>query len=162
MGATPFPGLLHFMLDTYLIKLSVKLGGIKYYFWVFGVTWPGIEPRSPAPLVNTLPNISKQLILKQIIYSYMISNIILYEQFSNSNIWHLLWTLTNITSSDPSGPWCNGTEGVHQIFSSRTSQPHVLVQYLGHHFIGKRGSYFSAGNTVNLYLAVLTGLFFES
>ena len=28
-GATPFPGLLHFTLDPYLIMLSVKQGGIK-------------------------------------------------------------------------------------------------------------------------------------
>ena len=31
-GATPFPGLLHFTLDSYLIMLSVKQGGIKYHF----------------------------------------------------------------------------------------------------------------------------------
>ena len=31
-GATPFPGLLHFTLETYLIMLSVKPGGIKYHF----------------------------------------------------------------------------------------------------------------------------------
>ena len=30
--ATPFPGLLHFTLETYLIMLSVKQGGIKYHF----------------------------------------------------------------------------------------------------------------------------------
>ena len=29
---TPFPGLFHFTLDTYLILLSVKQGGIKYHF----------------------------------------------------------------------------------------------------------------------------------
>ena len=29
-GATPFPGLLHFTLDPYLIMLSVKQSGIKY------------------------------------------------------------------------------------------------------------------------------------
>ena len=32
-GATPFPGLLHFTLDLYLIMMSVKQGGIKYHFW---------------------------------------------------------------------------------------------------------------------------------
>ena len=40
-GATPFPGLLHFTLDTYLILLRVKQGGIKYHFlslW-YDVTW---------------------------------------------------------------------------------------------------------------------------
>ena len=31
-GATPLPGILHFTLDTYLILLSVKQGGIKYHF----------------------------------------------------------------------------------------------------------------------------------
>ena len=31
-SATPFSGLLHFTLDTYLILLSVKQGGIKYHF----------------------------------------------------------------------------------------------------------------------------------
>ena len=31
-GATPFPGLLHFTLDPYLIMLSVKQGSIKFHF----------------------------------------------------------------------------------------------------------------------------------
>ena len=36
--------------------LIVKQGGIKYHFFkVFGMTRPGIEPRSPRPLGNTLP-----------------------------------------------------------------------------------------------------------
>ena len=34
-GATPFPGLLHFTIETYLIMLSVKHGGIKYHFLSF-------------------------------------------------------------------------------------------------------------------------------
>ena len=34
--------------------LSVKQGDIKYHFWVFGMTRPGIEPRSGEPLANTL------------------------------------------------------------------------------------------------------------
>ena len=33
-GATPFPGLFHFILDPYLIILSVKQSGIKYHFLV--------------------------------------------------------------------------------------------------------------------------------
>ena len=45
-GATPFPELLHFTLDPYLVMLKVKQSGIKYHFWVFGMTQPGIEPRS--------------------------------------------------------------------------------------------------------------------
>ena len=54
MGATPFPGLLHFTLDLYLIILSVKQGCIKYHFWVFGMTRPWIEPKSPGSLANIL------------------------------------------------------------------------------------------------------------
>ena len=40
-GATPFPGLLHFTLDAFLIMLSVKQGGIKYHFWSlwYDSTW---------------------------------------------------------------------------------------------------------------------------
>ena len=53
-GATSFPGLLHFTLDTHLIMLSVKQGGIKYYFVkVFRKTRLGIKPRSLRPLANT-------------------------------------------------------------------------------------------------------------
>ena len=40
-GTAPFPGLLHFTLDHYLIVLSVKEGGIKYHFlslW-YDSTW---------------------------------------------------------------------------------------------------------------------------
>ena len=40
-GATPFPGLLHYTLDTYPILLCVKQGGIKYHlknFW-YDATW---------------------------------------------------------------------------------------------------------------------------
>ena len=33
---------------------SAKQGSIRYHFLVFGMTWPGIEPRSPRSLVNTL------------------------------------------------------------------------------------------------------------
>ena len=44
-GTTPFPGLLHFTLDPYLIMLSVKQGGIKYHFlslW-YDSTWDWTE-----------------------------------------------------------------------------------------------------------------------
>ena len=40
-GTTPFPGLLHFTLNTYLIIPSIKQGGIKYHFlslW-YDSTW---------------------------------------------------------------------------------------------------------------------------
>ena len=52
--ATPFPRLLYFTLDPYLIELSAKQCGIKYHFWVFGMTRPKIEPLSPRLLANTL------------------------------------------------------------------------------------------------------------
>ena len=49
----PFSRLLHFTLDTYLIMLSVKEAS-STIFWVFGMTWPGIEPQSHGPFVSTL------------------------------------------------------------------------------------------------------------
>ena len=52
-ASTPFFGLLHFILDPYLIMLSVKQGGYKYYFWVFGLNQPGIQSRSSGPLAST-------------------------------------------------------------------------------------------------------------
>ena len=46
-GATPFPGLLHFTLDPYIIMLSVKQGASSTIFWVFGMTRLEIEPSLP-------------------------------------------------------------------------------------------------------------------
>ena len=54
-GHYSFPGLLHYTFDAYLILLSVKQEVSNTIFKVFGMTWPGIEPRSPRPLANTLP-----------------------------------------------------------------------------------------------------------
>ena len=47
-GAISFPGLPHFTLDTYLILLSVKLGGIKYHF-LKSLVWRdlGLSPDLP-------------------------------------------------------------------------------------------------------------------
>ena len=67
-SAIPFPGLLPFTLDLYLI-LSKAASRLLHFtldlylilsktasstiFWVFGMTWLGIEPLSPRPLANT-------------------------------------------------------------------------------------------------------------
>ena len=53
-GWYSFPWIAPLYTWPYLIVLTVKQGSIKYHFWVFGMTQPGIEPRSPRPLVNTL------------------------------------------------------------------------------------------------------------
>ena len=43
-GTTPFPGLLHFTLNPYLIMLSqARRHQVPFFFLVFGVTQPGIE-----------------------------------------------------------------------------------------------------------------------
>ena len=47
-GVTPFPGLLHFTLDPYLIMLSVKQGDIKYHFLSSYDTAGDWTPVSPA------------------------------------------------------------------------------------------------------------------
>ena len=51
-GTTPFTGLLHFTLDTYLIMPTVKQAASSTIFWVFGMSQFGIEPWSPGPLAN--------------------------------------------------------------------------------------------------------------
>ena len=56
--------------------LSVKQGGFKNHFWVFGMTRPGIEPWSPEQLANILTIISmKNTFFKFIglIWSYFIA-----------------------------------------------------------------------------------------
>ena len=40
--------------ETALLNMSVKQGGFKYHFRVFGMTQPGVELRSPVLLANTL------------------------------------------------------------------------------------------------------------
>ena len=49
--------------------LRDKQGGIKYHFWVFGMTRPGIKPRPPEPLANT------QLIRPMARYLYSTSSL---------------------------------------------------------------------------------------
>ena len=53
-GATPFPcSTLPFISTLYCWVLSKEISST--IFKVFGMTRPGIEPRSPRPLANTLP-----------------------------------------------------------------------------------------------------------
>ena len=54
-GPFPFSELLQFTLDSYLIILSVKQGGIKYHFLSLCMTRPGIEPQSPDHLPKPDP-----------------------------------------------------------------------------------------------------------
>ena len=46
--------MLRFILDPYLMMMRGKQGRTKYYFWVFGMILPCIEPRSPGSLVHPL------------------------------------------------------------------------------------------------------------
>ena len=52
-GATPFLRLLHLP----LIMLSVKQGGINYYFWVFGITRSEIKPQTIGEHSNHYVNV---------------------------------------------------------------------------------------------------------
>ena len=61
-GRYSIPRIAPLYLDTYLIFLSVKQGGIKYHFKSLCITRYRIEPRSPGPLANTLPPWPDQLI----------------------------------------------------------------------------------------------------
>ena len=74
-GATPFPGLLHFTLNTYLILLSVKQGGIKYHFlslW-YDSTWDW------TPVSQTIGEHS----------THSVKNLILHKYFKFPQDWSL-------------------------------------------------------------------------
>ena len=53
-GASPFPGLLHFTLNPYLIMLCLARRHQVWFFLVFSMTRHGIEPQSPRPMSNTI------------------------------------------------------------------------------------------------------------
>ena len=89
-SATSSPRWLQCILDPYLIMLSAKQGGIKYHFWVFGMTRPGIEPRSSGQLANTLlirpmaQYYATIFITSVYIYTYMFAQSIHREQNSTT------------------------------------------------------------------------------
>ena len=69
--------------------LSVMQGGIKYHFWVFCMTRPGIEPRCPGPLANTLSCQCLELSIFFINYQpefFMLCKLIVYEYRNFLNI----------------------------------------------------------------------------
>ena len=73
-------------LIPFLMILSVKQGGIKYHFWVFGMTRLGIEPRYPGPLVNTLTIIPVPIFrLLTLALSLMVFH--RFSNNSNSKLW---------------------------------------------------------------------------
>ena len=71
--------------DPYLIILNVKQ---VLFFWVFGMTWPGIEPQFPRPLVNTLTIMPMGRLF---IYIYIYIYIVILRQtvslYHNSSVW---------------------------------------------------------------------------
>ena len=57
--------------------LSVKQGSIKYHFWVFDMTRPGIKPRSSGPLMkhsNHYANNNTKMGRKTIVWTFQATN----------------------------------------------------------------------------------------
>ena len=67
--------------------LSAKQGGIKYHFWVFGMTRPGIEPWYPRPLAKTL------MFLMQVYCQHEITRLTLVKQINYQNIVKLFYDI---------------------------------------------------------------------
>ena len=61
-GSTPFPGLLHFTLDSTLYCWVLSMEASSTIFKVFGMMRPGIERMSPKSVANTLP--TRPIIIK--------------------------------------------------------------------------------------------------
>ena len=122
MGSTTlFPGLFQFSLDPYLILLRVKQGGIKYHFWVFGMTQPEIKPRSPGPLANTLTIIISAFIWSGIYIYIYIYKILLNTLSSGKSclvvpgVAVLPWTTETVLSPLVGGWW---GQGIARAFTS--------------------------------------------
>ena len=98
-----FPELLHFTLICTLYCWVFSKEVSSTIFKVFGMTWPGTEPKSPGPLANT----SKQLLLQVNIFNannlYKVIQHLVF--LSNTN------NLLGITTPVQSGPVSNGNEG---------------------------------------------------
>ena len=72
-GVTSFPGLLQFTLDPYLIMLSVKQGGIMYYFlslW-YNTTWDWTQVFQAN--TNHFPNHPMRMVVTVKKYSYLMA-----------------------------------------------------------------------------------------
>ena len=54
-GYSSFTKIAKLTLDTYLIMLSVRQGGMSTIFSIFGMTRSSIESRSPGTMANNLP-----------------------------------------------------------------------------------------------------------
>ena len=120
-GRYSFLGLLHLTLELYLIMLSVKQGGIKYHFWVFGMTRPRIEPRSPGPLANTLT--ARPMSGNFIHINSSIS------QFSS--IWPIHKILSGATTPGQHRPGSDGNKWAVCICQSSSIIVYYLVLYSG-------------------------------
>ena len=108
-GATPFPRLLHFTLDTYLNWYVLSKEVSSTILKVFGMTRSEIEPQSSGPLANTLLTRPMSRYLLRIIHMKIESSIpIEYTYFSNKPIWPLI----GFINPGQSGPGSNGSEGV--------------------------------------------------
>ena len=73
-GATPFPVLLHFTLDSYLIMLNIEQGGIKYHFLSFWhdstLNWTQVSRTIVTLLIRLMARL-KRLYVYLIIYIYI-------------------------------------------------------------------------------------------
>ena len=81
-GATPFPRLLHFTLDPYLIMLSVKQGGIKYHFFSlwYESTWDRTQvSRAIGEHSNRQANVRYQIYIYNV-YIYIFFSLVQWEK----------------------------------------------------------------------------------
>ena len=90
---------------------AIKQGGIKYHFWVFGMTQPGIEPWSLGPLVNTRTEMVRKKLMatdeRQIVnWCYFSAHRLLcmHDCFRDCCLHHLLRISSHVSSCLFSSP----------------------------------------------------------
>ena len=58
----------------YLIMLSVKQGSMKYHFWVFGMTRPGIEPLANTQTIMPTSSVNVNIFFQKMPTSHQASD----------------------------------------------------------------------------------------
>ena len=127
VGTAPFPGLLHFILDPYLIMLSVKQWGIKYHFlnlWYDSTNLGLNPPRSPELSTHSafkFINTALAILLYRMYFCFVV--MLIFFLFVSS-------TLALTDEGIPCGEWLTVTRAGQRYLCKRVRIPVVLLRSL--------------------------------
>ena len=129
---TPFPKLLHFTLNTYLILPSVKQGGISTIFKVSGMTRPGIETQ----VSRTIDELSTHYANEPVKpaqwkkYIYVNTN----QKCNHTFCLCLIYSLYTVVVTLPIQSLSNDTETCNTVINGLVVSQLFSIQYLAQGF----------------------------